>query len=63
MAYAFCYATAADMDMLRKFLSDDEPREALANAPPGIIDLRSWSYWHAIVGQFPSPPMPQRIFR
>jgi hypothetical protein len=41
MAYAFRYAMATDMDMLCKLLSYDDLREALANAPPGIIDPRS----------------------
>lgn len=62
MAYAFRYATAEDMQTLRMKLSDDVLREALAHAPPGIIDPRSWSYWHAILGTFPPPPMPQRRF-
>ena len=62
LAYAFRYATHADMKHLRCHFSDDDLRAALANAPPGIIDGRSWSYWHAILGQYPPPPMPQRQF-
>ncbi len=61
MAYAFRYATHDDMQKLRAKLNDDDLRSALANAPPGIIDARSWSYWHAILGTFPAPPMPQRF--
>jgi hypothetical protein len=60
MAYAFRYATHDDMQKLRSTLSDDDLRKALAQAPPGIIDLRSWSYWHAILGTYPAPPMPRR---
>jgi glycerol-3-phosphate O-acyltransferase len=60
MAYAFRYASHDDMQVLRTKLTDDDLRAALANAPPGIIDPRSWSYWHAILGAFPPPPMPQR---
>jgi hypothetical protein len=62
MAYAFRYATHDDMTTLRTKLSDDDLRAALANAPPGIIDARSWSYWHAILGTYPAPPMPVRRF-
>jgi hypothetical protein len=62
MAYAFRYAMHADMSLLRQTLGDDDLRIALAKAPPGIIDPRSWSYWHALLGQFPPPPMPQRRF-
>lgn len=60
MAYAFRYATHADMQVLRTALDDDDLRAALASAPPGIIDPRSWSYWHAILGIFPAPPQGGR---
>jgi hypothetical protein len=63
MAYAFRYATHDDMQILRTKLNDDDLRSALANAPPGIIDPRSWSYWHVIVGIFPPPPLPKRDLR
>jgi hypothetical protein len=62
MAYAFRYATHEDMKLLRTVLSDDDLREALGNAPPGIIDGRSWSYWHAVLGVCPAPVMPIRGF-
>jgi hypothetical protein len=62
MAYAFRYATHQDMKLLRTELSNDDLRDALAKAPAGIIDARSWSYWHAILGDFPAPPMPKRNF-
>lgn len=62
MAYAFRYATHEDMKVLRRVLSDDDMREALADAPPGIIDPRSWSYWHVVLGVFPAPAMPRREF-
>jgi hypothetical protein len=62
MAYAFRYATHEDMKVLRGVLSDDDLREALANAPPGIIDPRSWSYWHAMLGIYPAPTLPKRKF-
>ena len=60
VAYAFARATHEDMALLRKFLSDDDLREVLDDAPPGIIDPRSWAYWNAILGRYPAPPMPER---
>lgn len=62
VAYAMTHATFDDMQTIREQLSDNELREVLANAPSGIIDPRSWSYWHAVLGQYPAPPMPQRTF-
>ena len=61
-AYAMTYGTHEDMQTLRAYLSDDDLREALANAPPGIFDGRSWAYWHLKLGQYPPPPMSARTF-
>src|SRR5437660_10823631 len=38
MAYALTYAVHEDMRIIRRYLSDDDLREALDCAPPGIID-------------------------
>ncbi len=60
IAYAMRHATHDDMRALRRYVSDDEFREALDKAPPGIIDPRSWAYWNSVVGRYPAPPMPKR---
>jgi len=62
MAYAMSYATPEDMKVIRRHVSDDDFREALDRAPPGIIDPRSWAYWNSKFGRFPPPPMPKRRF-
>ena len=61
MAYAMAYATHADMKVLRHYVSDDDFREALDKAPPGIIDPRSWAYWNSRMGRYPAPPLPRRM--
>jgi hypothetical protein len=60
VAYALARATHEDVKLLRRFLSDDDLREALDHAPPGIIDARSWAYWNSMLGRYPIPPMPER---
>ena len=60
MAYAFARATHEDMQVLRSYLGDDDLRDALDHAPPGIVDPRSWAYWNSKLGRYPTPPMPQR---
>ena len=62
MAYAMTYACREDMRVIRQYVSDDDFREALDGAPPGIIDPRSWAYWNLRMGRFPPPPMPKRTF-
>ena len=60
LAYAFAFATADDMAVVRRHFDDDALRDALDCAPPGIIDPRSWSYWHTVLSRSPIPPMPNR---
>ena len=62
MAYAMTYAAPEDMRAIRKHVSDDDFREALDRAPPGIIDPRSWAYWNSKMGRYPAPPRPVRRF-
>ena len=35
-------------------------KDALRLAPPGLLDPRSWHYWHNRFGMLPVPPMPVR---
>jgi hypothetical protein len=60
MAYAMAHAAHDDMKVIRRYVSDDDFREALDHAPPGIIDPRSWAYWNSKFGRFPAPPPPKR---
>jgi hypothetical protein len=60
MAYALTYARHEDMRVIRRYVSNDDLREALDRAPPGIIDPRSWAYWNSKIGRYPAPPLPAR---
>ena len=62
MAYAMTYAMHEEMRVLRRYVSDDDFREALDHAPPGIVDARSWAYWNSKMGRYPPPPLPVRRF-
>lgn len=62
LAYAMTYARHEDMRIVRRYVSDDDFREALDRAPSGIIDARSWAYWNSKMGRFPPPPLPVRRF-
>lgn len=62
LAYAMTYARHEDMKVIRQYVSDDEIRQALDTAPPGIIDPRSWAYWNLRMGRFPPPPLRKRTF-
>ena len=58
MAYAMSFARHEDMQVIRRYVSDDDIREALDHAPAGIIDARSWAYWNSKLGRYPAPPVP-----
>lgn len=60
--YAMPYGTHEDMRVLRRYLSDDDLREVLRRAPPGIFDGRSWAYWNLKFGGDPATPFPRREF-
>jgi len=62
MTYAMTYARHEDMRVIRRYVSDDDLRDALDHAPPGIIDPRSWAYWNSKMGRYPPPPLPVRRF-
>ena len=61
LAYLMTYGTANDIATVRQYVGEEGFKEALETAPPGIIDARSWSYWNAMAGRYPPPPMPQRF--
>jgi len=48
------------MQVIRRHVSDEGFRAALDNAPPGVIDGRSWAYWNSKMGRYPAPPLPKR---
>jgi len=62
LAYLMAHGTVEEIKVVRRYVNLDDFREALENAPPGIMDERSWSYWNTKLGRYPVPPMPQRSF-
>jgi hypothetical protein len=60
MAYVMARATPEDLAVIRRYVSDEDFREALDRAPAGIIDRRSWAYWNSKMGRYPAPPLPRR---
>jgi hypothetical protein len=62
LAYVMTYGTYHDVAVIRQFWTESDLRAALRSAPPGIFDGRSWAYWNLLLGEYPTPPMPQRRF-
>jgi hypothetical protein len=60
LAYLMTFGTPEDIAVVRRYVGDDGFREAIENAPAGILDERSWAYWNVMAGHYPTPPMPTR---
>lgn len=60
IAHVLTYGAHQDVRTLRQQISDQELAEAIRNAPPGIFDARSWTYWNLKIGRYPPPPLPER---
>ena len=61
LAYLMTYGTIEEIAVVRRYVDIADFREALEQAPPGIIDRRSWAYWNIMTGRLPVPPMPERV--
>jgi hypothetical protein len=60
LTYAMTYASDEDIEILRKYFTDDEFKVALDDPAPGIFDQRSWVKWNQHYGRTPVPPLPKR---
>jgi hypothetical protein len=62
IAQMMALGTWDDVQITRSIFGDDAFRQVLSSAPPGVIDERSWVYWHNYFGISPIPPLPQRSY-
>lgn len=54
-------ATWDDIEYVNQKFGDDALRAALRRCKSGVMDRRSWNYWHIRLGMDAIPAMPQRI--
>lgn len=60
LTYAMTYASGDDIEIVRKYFSDDDFKAALDNPAPGIFNQSSWEKWNQRYGRIPVPPLPER---
>ena len=60
LAYLMTHGTLEEVLIARKYFSDEDFQAALRNPPPGIFDVRSWSYWNGVYGRHLIPPLQER---
>ena len=62
LAQVMTFGTWDEVKQAEVAFGVDAFRDALANAPAGVFDLRSWSYWHAVFG-LPEADLPRRSLK
>jgi hypothetical protein len=60
LAHVMVFGTVEDLQALCGIVHNDDYRDVLEHAPPGIFDARSWAYWNLVCDRRPEPPMPVR---
>jgi hypothetical protein len=60
LTYAMTYASDEDMEIVRKYFSDEDFKATLDNPAPGIFDRIAWARWNKRYGRLPVPPLPKR---
>ena len=60
LAHVMTYGTIEDIGVVTDAIGLASFRTVLDQAPPGVFDPRSWSYWNVKFGRYPVPPMPSR---
>jgi|SRR5579859_1226514 len=60
LTYAMTYASDEDIEILRKYFSDDDFRATLDDPALGIFDLSSWAKWNERYNGIPIPPLTRR---
>ena len=53
--------TQEDIGAARALVGDDAFRTALREATPGLLDERSWNFWHRFCFHEGPPAMPERL--
>lgn len=59
LAHVMTYGTLEDVSVVKKALGMEAFKEALFHLPPGIMDIKSWTYW-TLMTDFPQSSMPKR---
>ena len=60
LTYAMTFASDQDIEIIRKYFTDDDFKAALNDPAPGIFDQSSWTKWNQHYGRIPVPRLPKR---
>ena len=60
LCYLMTHGRPEDVLPVMERVGREAFRAALRQALPGIMDARSWHYWHVVLDMEPTPPLPRR---
>ncbi len=60
LTYAMTYVSDEDVEILRKYFSDDDFKATLDDPALGIFNRSSWAKWNERYNLTPVPPLPKR---
>jgi hypothetical protein len=58
-AQVMTFGDFEDIALTIRLLGDSVFRQVLQNPPPGVFDIKSWTFWHFHY-HMPVPPLPVR---
>jgi hypothetical protein len=61
LTHVMVYGSPTDVKVVEQYVSLDEFRKVLENAPAGVFTSETWQRWHERFGM-PIPPLPRRQF-
>ena len=60
LAHLMTYGNLNDIRVTLKYFSEEDFAAVLTDPPPGVFDIRSWTYWNVRYHHEPVPPLPKR---
>src|SRR6266436_6012958 len=60
LTYAMTYASDEDIEILRKYFTDDDFKATLEDPAPGIFERSSWAKWNECYNRTPVPFLSRR---
>ncbi|MFZ0734080.1 MAG: hypothetical protein WAM79_17290 [Candidatus Sulfotelmatobacter sp.] len=60
LAHVMTFGTLRDITSVLESFPETDFEAVLDDPPPGVFDLRSWTFWNVRYRREPVPPLPQR---
>ena len=62
LSHLMVYGSPAEVAVVERYVTREEFRKVLEDAPAGVFTEDAWTRWHERLGIFPIPSLPRRRF-